>query len=89
MSETVNQRRRREFAAGMLDQLATILGGLGAAVLAAGGLGPVVAVFVGSLRSSPPLSAVVSAAFAAAASLLILAVVVKGSAKRLDDDAHR
>lgn len=49
MIETVDQRRRRKFIVGVLDQLAGTLGGAAAGVFVAGAVGPVVAAAAGTV----------------------------------------
>ena len=87
MSETVEQRRRRKFAAGAVDQAATFFSGLAVGVFTAGVVAPGVAalvslssVTVGTLVLLGGGGVVMSAVLAALAALL------KGRAKTLDDD---
>lgn len=89
MSETHRQRRRRKFTAGFLEQLAGSLSTIGAAIFAAGALGPGLAAYLGSLTLTSGVVGLITADLVIAASFMVGGTVLKGWAKRLDDDHGR
>lgn len=84
MTETHRQRLRRKFAAGVLDQLATAFGGVGAGAFTAGVLGPVIAQALGTVHTS--LERLLGLDLALVAGALLIAAVLKGRAKVMEDD---
>lgn len=87
MSESLQQRRRRKFVAGGLEQLATLSGGLAVGVLTAGVIAPIVAALGGAIEVSAALLALlIAGSLAFTVALAIFAVVVRGRAKVRDDD---
>ncbi len=87
MSESAEQRRRRKFLVGVLDQSATTLGGMATGVFTAGVVAPLAALLAGGVASSFGLAILIAAAAALTSLFVAGAVVLKGRSKRLDDDA--
>lgn len=88
MTETLEQRRRRKFVAGALDQAATLLRGSAVGVLTAGSVAPLVALLGGALEFPALLLAgLVGAAMVISGLLGVTAVWLKGRAKVREDDA--
>lgn len=87
MSESVKERRRRKFVAGVLDQAASIAGAVAGATVAAGVVAPIVATAVGTLQLSPTaLLMVGGVSMALGATFTAVALLLKGRAKQADDD---
>lgn len=87
--ETLEERGRRKFTGGFLEQAANILGAVAASVLAVGLIGPYIAAFTGSAHIPPTvLVHVARSAFAFAVIAASGSMVLRGLARRADDD-HR
>lgn len=87
--ETLDERGRRKFTGGVLEQGANILGAVAASVLAVGLIGPYIAAFTGSSHVPPAvLRSVARSAFAFAMLAAVASMVMRGLARRADDDVR-
>lgn len=88
MSEGLAERRRRKFAAGVLEQAGNWLSGLSAGVFIAGVVAPVVTASLGTVNVTLTTAvATIAIALLSAAGLLTTAMWLRGLAKVRDDDA--
>lgn len=85
--ETIEERARRKFIAGVLEQAATVLGGLAAGVMVASVVAPAVTKAVGSAQIGQPVLLLIAAVgISSGVALLCGALYCKGLAKQMDDD---
>ncbi len=87
MTETREERSRRKFIAGALDQAGSVLGGLAGGVTVASVVAPTVATFIQSASMRQPILLLITIAGLSFGVLLLCgAVYCKGLAKQMDDD---
>ena len=87
--ERIDERARRKFAGGFLEQAGNILGAVAWSVLAVGLIGPYIAAITGSSHvPAPVLVNVAMSAFAFAVVTAGASMTLRGLARRADDDGR-